>query len=358
MKSTINWMKDKKYILFCFLILLIAILITIGINVNAATDTAGQIEKERTLLRSTIAIAQAEDSNGQVTQTALQTLLNNRNITTTVTQATSTTLQVTFSASGRSYIIDMNAGLVYSVAFNANGGTGAPATQYATQGKATKISKTEPTRDGYDFLGWATSSTATTAEYPAGAKFTPTANSTLYAVWEAATVTYTITLNANGGTFSDGNVTISYEVEEGEVFSIPLLSFADQTFEGKMLLGWALSSNSIDVDYETIDTITPTSDMILYAVWGLAKHVITFDANGGYFTNQLITTKVIVVNRGDSIGVVPNPTNTQKGFGGWKDNETGTVYTRFTIQTVVPTKSMTFTAVWIGGERYGDYESR
>lgn len=46
------------------------------------------------------------------------------------------------------------------------------------------------TRTGYKLLGWATSSTATTATYSAGASITPTANMTLYAVWEATTQTY------------------------------------------------------------------------------------------------------------------------------------------------------------------------
>lgn len=46
------------------------------------------------------------------------------------------------------------------------------------------------TRAGYKLLGWATSSTATTATYSAGASITPTANMTLYAIWEATTQVY------------------------------------------------------------------------------------------------------------------------------------------------------------------------
>lgn len=42
-----------------------------------------------------------------------------------------------------------------------------------------------PTRDGYTFQGWATSSTATSGTYSGGASYTPTSNVTLYAIWQA-----------------------------------------------------------------------------------------------------------------------------------------------------------------------------
>ncbi len=72
----------------------------------------------------------------------------------------------------------------YTVKYNANGGSGAPASQTKTQGTALKLSTAEPTRDGYTFLGWATSKTATTAAYTAGGSFKTEADITLYAVWQ------------------------------------------------------------------------------------------------------------------------------------------------------------------------------
>ena len=45
-------------------------------------------------------------------------------------------------------------------------------------------SSTVPTRSGYKFLGWSTSSTATTATYTAGGSYTANAAATLYAVWQ------------------------------------------------------------------------------------------------------------------------------------------------------------------------------
>ena len=86
----------------------------------------------------------------------------------------------------------------YTVTYNANGGTGAPAAQIKTDGVALTLSSTIPTRNGYSFLGWATSAGATTAQYRAGGSYTANAGVTLYAVWEAWR--YPVKYDANGGT--------------------------------------------------------------------------------------------------------------------------------------------------------------
>ena len=72
----------------------------------------------------------------------------------------------------------------YTVTYNANGGSGAPASQTAISGINLTLSSTVPTRSGYTFLGWSTSSTATTATYAKGATYTANKSVTLYAVWK------------------------------------------------------------------------------------------------------------------------------------------------------------------------------
>lgn len=88
--------------------------------------------------------------------------------------------------------------VTYTITYNANGGTNAPAAQTKTKDVALTLSSTEPTRTGYNFLGWATTSTASSAQYSAGSSYTANANVTLYAVWEAKT--YAVRYDANGGT--------------------------------------------------------------------------------------------------------------------------------------------------------------
>ena len=73
------------------------------------------------------------------------------------------------------------------VYYNANGGTGAPSTQTHNAGTSVNLSATKPTRSGYLFLGWATTSTATVKQYDAGQSNVPLYNTTtLYAVWQQA----------------------------------------------------------------------------------------------------------------------------------------------------------------------------
>lgn len=71
----------------------------------------------------------------------------------------------------------------YTVSYNANGGTGAPASQTKTYGVDLTLSSTIPTRAGYAFKGWATSSTGAVA-YQAGGTYSANSAVTLYAVWE------------------------------------------------------------------------------------------------------------------------------------------------------------------------------
>lgn len=72
----------------------------------------------------------------------------------------------------------------YTVSYNANGGSGAPANQTKTHGVSLTLSSTIPTRTNYTFKGWGTSASATTVAYSAGSTYSANAEITLYAIWE------------------------------------------------------------------------------------------------------------------------------------------------------------------------------
>ena len=72
----------------------------------------------------------------------------------------------------------------YSIVYNANGGSGAPSTQIKEHGVNTKISNQLPTRPGYTFLGWSTSSADKTVAYNSGDIYSYNRAITLYAVWK------------------------------------------------------------------------------------------------------------------------------------------------------------------------------
>lgn len=80
----------------------------------------------------------------------------------------------------------------HTVSYNANGGTGAPDSQKKIYGSTLTLSTARPTRDGYVFMGWATTSAGDVAYMP-GSAYGADADITLYAVWQIAYIKPTIT---------------------------------------------------------------------------------------------------------------------------------------------------------------------
>ena len=82
-----------------------------------------------------------------------------------------------------------NGTVTHSIVYDANGGTGSIATVSVTAGQSTTLAAgtalTAPS--GKVFAGWSTVSNATTPQYLAGATFTPTADTTFFAVWQNET---------------------------------------------------------------------------------------------------------------------------------------------------------------------------
>ena len=71
-----------------------------------------------------------------------------------------------------------------TVSYDANGGSGAPASQTAADGSTITLSSTVPTRAGHTFLGWNTASDGTGIDYAAGGSCSASGgNVTLYAKW-------------------------------------------------------------------------------------------------------------------------------------------------------------------------------
>lgn len=147
----------------------------------------------------------------------------------------------------------------HTVSYNANGGSGAPSAQTKWYGTILTLSSKIPTRTGYSFKGWATSSGGSVA-YTAGGKYGLDQNVTLYAVWQANT--YTVKYNANGGSGAPGNQTKTYGVTLKLSSTVPKRT--NYTFKG-----WSTSANG-SVVYAAGANYTANAAVTLYAVWELA----------------------------------------------------------------------------------------
>ena len=149
----------------------------------------------------------------------------------------------------------------YKITFNANGGSGAPSSQTKWYGESLTLSSTKPTKTGYTFKGWSTSSSATSAKWSAGGTYTGNESVTLYAVWQANT--YTIKYNANGGSGAPSNQTKTHN--KNLILSSTKPKRTNYKFEG-----WSTSSTATSAKYHAGGSYTDNKAATLYAVWTLA----------------------------------------------------------------------------------------
>lgn len=87
--------------------------------------------------------------------------------------------------SGEIYIDDLAVVPYYKVTYDANGGEGAPEHEYFLARTYTVNDTAIPTREGYEFVGWATSEQATADDVVLEVTPTYGEDITLYAVWQA-----------------------------------------------------------------------------------------------------------------------------------------------------------------------------
>jgi len=232
-----------------------------------------------------------------------------------------------------------NQNATHTISYDANGGTGTIPSQTNAEGMSVSLSANAFTRSGYTFLGWATSNTATLAQYAPGSTYTVgSINITFYAVWQSTVtvITHTITYNVNGGTGSMAAKTVN----EGSAVSLDANLF---TRSGYTFVGWNISAGSGTVLYGDGASYTMgTADVTLYAVWA-AYRTISYDTNGGNGTMGSLTAA-----DGDLITLGPN-TFTRSGYSflGWTSIPAGaTVQYSDGASYTVGSANQIFYAVW------------
>nr|MBP3680425.1 BspA family leucine-rich repeat surface protein [Clostridia bacterium] len=82
----------------------------------------------------------------------------------------------------------------YDVVYDLNGGTSTQpiANQVKIKGSNLTLTDAKPTKEGYQFKGWATTTNATVPEYVSSGLYTQESKITLYAVWEEVVASATI----------------------------------------------------------------------------------------------------------------------------------------------------------------------
>lgn len=182
----------------------------------------------------------------------------------------------------------------YNITFNANGGLFSDQTSSKTVNVQSGVTPTmeNPTREGYDFIGW--NETITPA----------TGNKTYTAQWKAKE--YNITFDANGGTFKDGNTK----------------RVVKTTYNQKPVVDEPTKKNYIFKGWEP-EVVVATSETTYKAIWEEAVfHDVTFNADGGTFSNG--KEELVVETAEGTIPSVETPFKDGYVFVGWTPELTET----------------------------------
>ena len=209
----------------------------------------------------------------------------------------------------------------YTVTLNTNGGTinSGNVTGYTYGVGATLPTADDMTYTGYTFKGWYDNEGLT--GFPVTAiSDTETGNKEYWAKWEANA--YTVTLNTNGGTINNGNVT---EYTYGVGATLP----TDVTRTGYTFKGWYDNENLTGSPVTAIGG-TEMGNKEYWAKWEINQYTITFDTAGG----SVVTP--ITQNYGTAITAPADPTKNGYTFVGWNPE----------IPATMPAEDLTVTAQW------------
>ena len=190
---------------------------------------------------------------------------------------------VVLSANKIVYAIWSENKTTFTLSFNANGGSNAPATQSCTArgtdaSCSVNISSNQPGYSGYDFLGWADEASAVAANYNAGETIELNENKTVYAVWKeiSTTSTFTLSFDPNGGSNAPATQSCTTTATSCSV----TISSDNPTRSNYTFIGWATTASATAAEYSGTDIdITLTKNITIYAVWK-NNYKIRFNGNG------------------------------------------------------------------------------
>ncbi|WP_370455180.1 MBG domain-containing protein [Eggerthella sp. BIOML-A5] len=109
--------------------------------------------------------------------------------------------------------------------------------------------------------------------------------------------------------------------------------------------GWYL-----DQSYTTKapDSVSPSSSASFYARYIANTKTLTYQANGGAFSDGTIQDKTAVQQVGARVSFISNPSRDGYVFTGWKDKDTGDVYSAGVSGMTMPDRDVTLVAQWQG----------
>ena len=236
------------------------------------------------------------------------------------------------------------------ILYVANGGTffdGNETLQGVTDTDGIARLPLQPTREGYDFLGWSYDRDGNDPVDFTQAIVAGSGHATVYAQWKQNNEKAVLYV-ANGGAFADGNVAMEGVTDSNGVARQPLAP----TREGYTFTGWTYDAAGT----EPVDFTKPVQGggqhVTFYAQWAeLANNEkdVLYVANGGVFAdgNEVLQG----VTDGDGVARQPlAPTREGYTFAGWTYDSEGTDPVDFSKPVQGGGDHVTFYAQWTKNE--------
>jgi uncharacterized repeat protein (TIGR02543 family) len=202
----------------------------------------------------------------------------------------------------------------YNVTLNTNGATSCSQLTSYTYGTGATLPT--PTKTGYTFGGWYTTSTFSGSAVTS-ISTTDNGDKTFYAKWTAKT--YTVTFDANGGTCSTANKTVTYDSTYGDL--------PTPTREGYTFAGW-FTTTSGTTQVTSTTTVAITDAQTLYAHWTANKYAVTATAGDNGTVSP--TSANVTYNTTQTFTATPNDGYKVKSWsldGTVVNGQTSTTYT-------------------------------
>jgi predicted secreted protein len=214
--------------------------------------------------------------------------------------------------------------IVWTVSFAVNGGSGTMSAQTVVDGNSIALPACGFTAPAHQrFKAWSIGG----AEYAAGASYTVIGDTTVTAAWED--IIYTVSFAANGGSGEMDDQTIV----DGNSITLPACGFTAPAH--KQFKAWRIG----ETEYAVGNSLTPTEDTTVTAVWEDIVWTASFAANGGSGT---MSAQTVVDGSSITLPACSFTAPAHKQFKAWRIGEAecavGASYT--------PTEDTTVTAVW------------
>ena len=233
-----------------------------------------------------------------------------------------------------------------TVTYNSQGGSSVTSGSVATDAKIS-AAPTPPTRAGYTFSGWSTTSTGSVVSFTDGYTHGQTENFTLYAIWAANALT--VTYDSQGGS----------AVTAGSVNTAASISAAPTapTRAGYTLAGWSATDGGTVVTFPFAHG--QTANFTMYAKWtAVTTNAITYN-------NQSATTSHVggstTYTTDAAIATIPTTAPLRVGytFAGWfTESSAGTQVTNGSYTPASPFGAITLYAQWTANSLTVTYNSK